>query len=78
MPVIRLEKAIRKAVSPSILESVDLFDVFTGDQVGENKKSVAFNLKFRAADRTLTDEECNAAVDKAIAAVEKIGGSLRS
>ncbi len=77
-PVLVLEKAIRKAISPSILESVDLFDVFVGDQVGKGKKSVAFSLRFRAADRTLTDEEVNAAVDKAVKEVAKVGGELRS
>ena len=40
--------------------------------------SVAFNLIFRAEDRTLTDDECNNAVKKAIAAAEKLGAELRS
>lgn len=76
-PVLFLEKAIQKA-SGKILESIELFDVYEGEQIGKGKKSVAFNLIFRAEDRTLTDEECNAAVKKAIAAAEKLGAELRS
>ena len=76
-PVLVLEKAIQKAAG-KILESIDLFDVYVGEQVGHGKKSVAFNLIFRAEDRTLTDEECNAAVDKAIKAAELLGAELRS
>ena len=76
-PVLVLEKAIKKA-SGKILESIELFDVYVGEQIGKGKKSVAFNLIFRADDRTLTDEECNAAVEKAIAAAQKLGAELRS
>ena len=76
-PVLVLEKAITKAAG-NILENIELFDVFTGAQVGENKKSVAFNLRFRSADHTLTDEECTNAVNKAIKAVEKLGATLRA
>lgn len=76
-PVLRLEKEIRKATG-KILENIDLFDVYEGAQVGANKKSVAFNLRFRSAERTLTDEECSGAVEKAIKAVESLGATLRS
>ncbi len=78
MPVIFLEKAIKASITNGILESIELFDVYTGEHIAKDKKSVAFALKFRAADRTLTDEECNAAVKKAIKAVEALGGELRS
>ena len=77
MPVLVLKKAVQKACG-SILESIELFDVYEGEQVGAGRKSVAFNLIFRADDRTLTDEECNAAVNKAIAAAEALGAELRS
>ncbi len=76
-PVLRLEKEIRKATG-KILENIDLFDVYEGAQVGADKKSVAFNLRFRSAERTLTDEECSNAVNKAIKAVEALGATLRS
>ena len=61
-----------------LLEDVRLFDVYTGDQVGEGNRSLAFSLRFRAADRTLTNEEANAARDAAIAvAAERCGAVLR-
>ena len=50
-----------------LLEAVHLFDVFTGDQVGAGRKSLAYRLTFRAADRTLTAEEAVAARDAAVA-----------
>ncbi|MFF5504362.1 phenylalanine--tRNA ligase subunit beta [Streptomyces roseolus] len=61
-----------------LLESIRLFDVYTGDQVGEGKKSLAYALRFRAADRTLTVEEATAARDAAVArAAEHTGAVLR-
>lgn len=49
-----------------LLETAALFDVYRGRQVGEGKKSAAFALRFRAADRTLTDEEINKLVEKIV------------
>ncbi|MGW4205524.1 phenylalanine--tRNA ligase subunit beta [Streptomyces sp. NPDC004726] len=61
-----------------LLESIRLFDVFTGEQIGEGKKSLAYALRFRAADRTLTVEEATAARDAAVAlAAERLGAVLR-
>ncbi|MEJ8278084.1 phenylalanine--tRNA ligase subunit beta [Pseudonocardia spirodelae] len=61
-----------------LLESVRLFDVYTGDQVGAGKRSLAFSLRLRAADRTLTSEEANTARDAAIAeAAARHGAALR-
>ena len=42
-----------------MLENVSLFDVYRGKQVGEGKKSAAFALTYRDAEKTLTDEEVN-------------------
>ena len=50
-----------------LLEDVRLFDVYTGEQVGAGHRSLAFTLRFRAPDRTLTSEEANAARDAAVA-----------
>ncbi|MEU1149643.1 phenylalanine--tRNA ligase subunit beta [Streptomyces sp. NPDC005863] len=61
-----------------LLESIRLFDVFEGEQVGEGKKSLAYALRFRAADRTLTVDEASAARDAAVArAAEATGAVLR-
>lgn len=54
---------MRKAAG-KLLESIQMFDVYRGIQVGANKKSVAFSLTFRAPDRTLTDEEVQKAMEK--------------
>ncbi|MFH8290554.1 phenylalanine--tRNA ligase subunit beta [Streptomyces sp. NPDC018059] len=61
-----------------LLESIRLFDVFVGSQLGEGKKSLAYALRFRAADRTLTVDEASAARDAAVAlAAERTGAVLR-
>jgi phenylalanyl-tRNA synthetase beta chain len=60
------------------LESVRWFDVFTGAQVGEGRRSLAYALSFRAPDRTLTTEEVTAARDAAVAeAGRRTGAELR-
>ena len=62
----------------SLLEEVALFDVYTGAQAGEGRKSLAYTLRFRAPDRTLTDEEVTAARDAAVAeAARRTGAVLR-
>ena len=61
-----------------LLEDVSLFDVFTGTQVGEGRKSLTLALRFRAGDRTLTEDEASAARDSALAvAGERLGAQLR-
>ncbi|MFV1359872.1 MULTISPECIES: phenylalanine--tRNA ligase subunit beta [Mycolicibacterium] len=62
-----------------LLEDVRLFDVYTGPQIGEGRKSLTLALRFRAADRTLTEDEASAARDAAVAvATERVGAVLRS
>ena len=62
----------------ALLESVRLFDLYEGEQVGEGRRSLAFALRFRAPDRTLTDDEVTAARDSAVAlAGERHGAVLR-
>ena len=77
IPVLTLEKAISSAAG-KLLENIELFDVYMGSQIEEGKKSVAFSLRLRAEDRTLTDEEADNVVKKSIKALEKLGISLRS
>jgi len=62
-----------------LCESVRLFDVYTGEQVGEGRRSLAFALRFRAGDRTLTEAETGAARDAAVAlAAERHGATQRA
>jgi phenylalanyl-tRNA synthetase beta chain len=73
-----VEAALREGAG-ELLESIRLFDVFTGQQVGAGRKSLAFALRFRAPDRTLTEEETAAARDAAVAlAAERTGAVQRS
>jgi len=58
------------------LESLRLFDVYAGDQVGEGRKSLAYTLRFRAPDRTLTAEEASAARDAAVAEAARATGAI--
>ncbi len=69
LPAADVAAALR-AGAGELLESIELFDVYTGDQVGAGRKSLAFALRFRAPDRTLTEDEATAA---RLAAVEHAG-----
>lgn len=67
-----------RAGAGELLEDISLFDVYTGPQIGENRKSLAFALRFRAPDRTLTEDEASAARDAAVrCAAERSGAELR-
>ena len=73
-----MQKAIERAAG-SILENVKLFDVYKGKGIPEGKKSVAYSMSLRAADRTLTDDECDKAMKNAIEALEQqFGAALRA
>jgi phenylalanyl-tRNA synthetase beta chain len=60
-----------------LLRSAEVFDLYEGEQLGEDRKSLALRLEFRATDRTLTDEEVAARREAIAAALAGIGGSLR-
>ncbi|GLV73616.1 phenylalanine--tRNA ligase subunit beta [Streptomyces hygroscopicus] len=77
VPAAEVETALREGAG-ELLESLRLFDVFTGEQLGEGKKSLAYALRFRAPDRTLTAEEIAASRDAAVAAAaDRTGATLR-
>ena len=68
-----------RAGAGDLLESIRLFDVYVGQQVGDGKKSLAFALRFRAPDRTLTEAETASARDSAVAtAIERTGAVQRA
>ena len=61
-----------------LLESIRLFDVYSGAQVPDGKRSLAFALRFRASDRTLSTSEIAASREGAIAeAARQCGATLR-
>jgi phenylalanyl-tRNA synthetase beta chain len=64
-----IEKVIAKN-GGKFFQGVTLFDVYTGKQVAEGKKSMAFNLVFQSMDKTLTDEEADSAFKNILQAVE--------
>ncbi|MEP9385477.1 phenylalanine--tRNA ligase subunit beta [Nocardioides sp. KR10-350] len=74
--VAEVEAALREGAG-DLLETIRLFDVYAGEQLGEGKKSLAFALRFRAPDRTLTAEEANAARDAAVARAAEITGAVQ-
>ncbi|AWB83951.1 phenylalanine--tRNA ligase subunit beta [Corynebacterium liangguodongii] len=75
-------EAVRRAVAEGageLVESVQLFDVYRSDQLGEGKKSLAFGLVFRAGDRTLTEDEASSArLAAAAVAEERFGAQMRA
>ncbi|MDR1440485.1 MAG: hypothetical protein LBJ10_10990 [Clostridiales bacterium] len=66
--------AIMRKAAGEELESVELFDVYTGRQVPEGKKSLAFSLLFRAGDRTLVDDEVSAHIKAIVGALSREAG----
>ncbi|MFJ3760495.1 phenylalanine--tRNA ligase subunit beta [Streptomyces sp. NPDC090080] len=79
VPAAEVEAALREGAG-DLLEAIRLFDVYVNDEhLGDGKKSLAYALRFRAADRTLTVDEASAARDAAIAlAGERTGAVLRA
>jgi phenylalanyl-tRNA synthetase beta chain len=75
VPAGDVEAALRSGAGP-LLESLRLFDVYTGAQVGDGRKSLAYAMRFRAADRTLTVEETTAARDAAVAEAQRLVGAV--
>jgi len=72
-------ESLRTAIAGAsdLIETVRLFDVYTGDQVGQGHRSLAFALRLRAPDRTLTDDDIRAAREAAIDAAAALGATLR-
>jgi phenylalanyl-tRNA synthetase beta chain len=69
---------VMKETNSKLIESVKIFDIYRGAQLGEGKKSVSFSVSFRAPDRTLTVEETDKAAKKILGAIEhKLGITIR-
>lgn len=67
------------AAAGKLLEDARLFDIYRGEKLGASRKSVAYAITLRAPDRTLTDDEINAVMDKVLKALEKeFGAELRA
>ncbi len=68
--------AVREAAG-EVLDDVSVFDVYSGEQVGEGRRSLALSLSFRSPERTLTDEDVAPARERILAALAGLGGELR-
>jgi phenylalanyl-tRNA synthetase beta chain len=78
VPAEAVQDAVREGAG-DLLEDIALFDIFTGPQIGEDRKSLTFALRFRAPDRTLTEADASAARDAAVRhAAERVGAELRA
>jgi phenylalanyl-tRNA synthetase beta chain len=76
-PATRVLAVVRDAAG-ALLDEVSVFDVYSGPQVGEGKRSLALSLAFRATDRTLTDEDVTPVRERIVAALADLGGELRA
>ena len=76
VPAADVEGSLRSGAGDD-LESVVLFDIYRGAQVGEGRKSLAYRLTFRAGDRTLTTDEVSALRDRAVAAAAAATGAIQ-
>ncbi|MGI8698980.1 MAG: phenylalanine--tRNA ligase subunit beta [Mycobacteriales bacterium] len=75
VPAAAVERALREGAGP-LLESVRLFDVYTGPQVGPGRRGLAYALRLRATDRTLAGDELAAVRDAAVAAAGRATGAV--
>lgn len=64
-------RSTAEAAAGSLLESIEVFDIYTGERLGGGKKSVAFTLVYRHPDRTLTDDEVAELHGKVVTALEQ-------
>jgi phenylalanyl-tRNA synthetase beta chain len=76
VPARDLLHLVRRA-GGDVLDSAEIFDVYTGSQVGEGRRSLALALSFRALERTLTDEDVAPVRERIVAALAELGGELR-
>ncbi len=76
MPVGELQKII-KNYAGKLLENVQIFDIYEGEQVPSAKKSVALSISLRSNEATLTDDQVNSTIKKIMKALEKCGVILR-
>jgi phenylalanyl-tRNA synthetase beta chain len=76
VPAAEVLQRVRDAAG-EVLEDVSVFDVYTGGQVGEGRRSLALALTFQAPERTLTDEDVAPLRERIVAALGELGGELR-
>jgi len=79
VPAERLLAVLRGPAGEGLVEDVELFDVYEGHQLGPERKNLAFAIRYRAMDRTLTDDEIQRVHKALVAALEReVGAELRA
>lgn len=76
LPAATIEKTIAGAVGKT-LESVEMFDLYRGEQIEEGKKSISYSISMRSHDGTLTDEQADSAMKRVLKALGELGAQLR-
>ena len=71
IPSSDIEKVIKKA-GGRLLTNIEVFDVYTGENVGKDEKSIAYSLTFNDSKKTLTEDEVTSIFEKIISSVEKL------
>ena len=77
IPSVEVEKVIKKA-GGKLLTNIEVFDVYTGENIGKDEKSVAYSLTFNDSKKTLTEEEITKIFENIIANVEKLNDGYNS
>lgn len=72
----QVEEVIRQS-GGKLLEAYHLFDIYEGENVGADEKSLAYSIRFRAADRTLEEKDIATVMDKILKKLESLGVALR-
>ena len=72
----QIEEVIRRN-GGKLLESFELFDVYEGEQLGTDEKSLAYSIRFRASDRTLEEKDVTTVMDKILKKMEELGAKIR-
>ena len=76
VPAASVQDSIERS-SKDLIESVELFDIYRGQGLGEKEKALAYHVIMRAKDRTLNDEEMAQVQKKVFQNLEKLGGKIR-
>ena len=76
VPAQEVLESVRRAAG-DVLDSVSVFDVYSGEQVGEGRRSLALALVFQSPERTLTDEDVAPVRERIVTALAGLGGELR-
>jgi phenylalanyl-tRNA synthetase beta chain len=77
VPAARAIELVRAAAG-ELLDAVEVFDVYTSEQIGADRRSLALSLSFRAGERTLTDADVVPLRERIVVALEELGGELRA